>query len=188
MIMNIAVVVGHSKLKGGIRTSADGTKNGGVNEYFWCKRFSKNLTNQLRLQGNTVTRIICPERKFTKSTDERYYKLQTKKLATKKYDLIIECHLNASDNLTAHGAECLYVSEKGKKYANKIMKGLEKTFYNRGAKKRNDLYMLNATASPCVIMETFFCTNSNDYLKGKGQAKRKAIAKNVAKALGNKAV
>lgn len=57
--MNIIITVGHSKLKNGCYTSADGTKYGGCNEYIWCKRFSKQLQAALKKKGHKVKRVIC---------------------------------------------------------------------------------------------------------------------------------
>ena len=64
--MKIALTVGHSLLKNGCYTSADGTRYGGCNEYKWCKTFSKQVANALRKKGHKVDVIICPEKKFTK--------------------------------------------------------------------------------------------------------------------------
>ena len=179
--MKICITVGHSRLKNGSYTSADGTKYGGVNEYKWCKNFSKNLKNQLKKKGHAVDVVICPEKKFTTATQEKTYKLNI--VNKKNYDLIMELHLNASDNPTAYGAEVLYKSASGKKYADKVMKSLSKTFRARGSVKRNDLYMLNGTKAVCIMIETFFCTNKSDYLKAKGMIKRRKIAKDIANVL-----
>ena len=71
MNMKIAITVGHSLLKNGCYTSADGTKFGGCNEYKWCKAFSKQLSNALRKKGHTVDVIICPEKKFISNKEEK---------------------------------------------------------------------------------------------------------------------
>ncbi|GAA0240336.1 hypothetical protein [Metaclostridioides mangenotii] len=87
--MKIAITVGHSVLKSGLCTSADGV----VNEYQYCKMLSDFLVKILRSAGCTVDVIICPEKQFTKSTEERNYKLS--RINGKKYDLVIELHLNS---------------------------------------------------------------------------------------------
>lgn len=180
--LNICITVGHSQLKNGNYTCADGRSKGGVLEYVWCKNFSEDLQEALKAKGHKVTRIVCPEKEFSNKNQEMTYKLVQKGLNHKKYDLIIELHLNASDDGKAEGCECLYVSPRGKDYATKICRGLSKTFKNRGTKKRTNLYMLNGTESPCVIAECFFCSNKNDYLKGKG-VNRSKIARDVAESL-----
>ena len=71
--MKIAITVGHSLLKNGLCTSADGRKFGGCLEYNWCKNFGKNLKKALEKDGHDVDLIICPEKVFTKSTQEKSY-------------------------------------------------------------------------------------------------------------------
>ncbi|WP_315166070.1 N-acetylmuramoyl-L-alanine amidase [Metaclostridioides mangenotii] len=105
--MKIATTVGHSILKSGLCTSA----NGLVNEYQYCKMLTDFLAIILRLASCTVDIIICPEKQFTKSTEERTYKLF--RINGKRYDLVVELHLN-SYNGTAKGTEVLYCSNTGK--------------------------------------------------------------------------
>ena len=175
--MKIAITVGHSRLKNGCYTSADGTKYGGCNEYIWCKRFSKQLAKALIKKGNSVDVIICPEKEFTVSTQEKIYKLNI--VNKHNYDLVIELHLNASTP-NAEGTEVLYKSNTGKKYAKEIQKQLSTVFKDRGVKQRNNLYILNGTKAPSILIETFFCTSKSDYKKAKGLGKRKKIAKLIA--------
>lgn len=109
--MKIALTVGHSLLKNGNYTSADGTKYGGCNEYKWCKAFSKQVKTALEANGHKVTRIVCPEKKFTSSSQEKSYKLN--KINSGNYDLVIELHLNAASP-SANGTEVLYKSSTAK--------------------------------------------------------------------------
>lgn len=176
--MNIAIVVGHSMLKNGSCTSADGRKYGGCLEYSWCKAFSGNLAHALKKNGHSVTKIICPEKTFMKSIQEKTYKLNN--INGKNFDLVIELHLNASNSVLANGCEVLYKSKEGLVYAEKIQSALGDIFKSRGIKYRNDLYMLNATIYPTILLETFFCTNKNDYKKARGKINRIKIAKLIA--------
>ena len=175
--MKIALTVGHSRLKNGSYTSADGTSYGGCNEYKWCKKFSKQVAQKLRKNGFKVTRIVCPEKQFTTSTQEKTYKLN--KINNDNYDLVIELHLNAASP-DAAGTEVLYKSATGKKYAEKVQKQLSTVFEDRGTKKRTDLYILNSTEPPAILIETFFCTSKSDYKKAKGLLKRRKLAKLIA--------
>lgn len=178
--MRILLTVGHSKLKNGSITSADGTKYGGGNEYTYCKSLAKYLEKELEENGHEVDRVVCPEGKFTKSTDERTYKLAIEHAT--HYDLVMELHLNAAATNVAEGCEVLYKSARGKKYADKIQKQLSKVFKNRGTVKRDDLYMLNQTKAPAIILETFFCTNKHEW---KYAVEHKAkIAKLIANGVG----
>lgn len=179
--MKIALTVGHSLLKNGCYTSADGRQYGGCNEYKWCKAFSKQVKAELEKNGHTVQRIVCPEKTFVSSTQEKNYKLSI--INSGKFDLVIELHLNAASP-NAYGTEVLYKSEKGKKYATKVQKQLATVFHDRGMKKRDDLYILNGTNPTAILIETFFCTSKSDFAKAKGLANRKKIAKLVAKGIG----
>jgi N-acetylmuramoyl-L-alanine amidase len=71
--MRIALTVGHSILKNGCITSADGTKFGGGSEYKFNKTISKYVAKELRKNGHDVDVIICPEKLFTASTQEKGY-------------------------------------------------------------------------------------------------------------------
>lgn len=159
--MKIAITVGHSRLKNGCYTSADGTKFGGGNEYKFNKTFSSYLAKVLRKNGHTVDVIICPEKKFTKSVQEKSYKLNI--VNKNNYDLVIELHLNASSNTAAEGCEVLYISEKGKMYAKEVQKKLATVFKDRGIKRRDNLYMLAQTKPVCIMLETYFCTNKKEW-------------------------
>lgn len=178
--MKIALTVGHSLLKNGYYTSADGKKNGGCNEYVWCKAFSKQLTKKLQANGHSVTRIICPEKKFTSYKQEKDYKLNL--INKGNYDLVIELHLNGASP-SAEGTTVLYKSNTGKKYADHVQKQLTTIFKDRGVTRRTDLYILNGTKPPAILLETFFCTNASDYKKAKGHINRNKIAKLVAKGI-----
>ena len=162
--MKIAITVGHSILKSGVCTSA----NGVVNEYQYCKGLAPVLSDILIKEGHTVNVIICPEKQFTSKSQEQPYKLS--RINGKCYDLVIELHLNSSDNKNAKGVETIYHqnSSKGKAYAERIEKkivGLGIT--SRGAKKQTEFvqksfYILSGTDCPAVIIESFFCTNKTE--------------------------
>lgn len=175
--MKIALTVGHSLLKNGNYTSADGRKYGGCLEYRWCKAFSGQLKTALEKKGHRVTKIICPEKKFTYSSQERPYKLDL--INNAPFDLVIELHLNAFDS-TANGTEVLYRSAAGKRFAASVEKQLSKVFKSRGVKQTGNLYILNATTPPAILIETFFCTSKADYKKAKGLVNRAKLARLVA--------
>lgn len=180
--MKIALTVGHSLLKNGCYTSADGKQYGGCNEYKWCKAFSKQVKKQLEDKGYIVDRIVCPEKKFTSSTQEKAYKLN--KINNGNYGLVIELHLNAASP-NAEGTEVLYKSNTGKKYASSVQRQLSTIFKNRKIKQRDDLYILNGTNPPAILIETFFCTSKSDYRKARGLINRTKLAKLVANGIKN---
>lgn len=160
MAKRIAISVGHSILKNGNCTSAGGC----VNEYQYNKKLAPLLKKYLELAGWTADVIRCPEKKFASKSEEKGYKIP--KINDGNYDLAVELHLNASDG-KGYGAEVYYTSSTGKKYAVAVQKNLATLFRDRGAKKDNDLYFLNSTKPPAILVESFFCDNTGDYKKGK---------------------
>jgi hypothetical protein len=78
-------------------------------------------------------------------------------------DLDVSFHLNCY-NHSAHGTEVLYVSQAGKEIAKPVCDAicLAGNFTNRGAKERTDLYFLNNTNKPAILLETFFCDHTGD--------------------------
>lgn len=158
--MKIILTVGHSILKTGNCTSADGRPYGGVLEYAYNKNIVNRVADYLRNVGHKVDVLVCPELQFSRSTDEKSYKLQ--RVNSSGYDLVAELHLNASALHNARGCEVLYKTEKGKKIAQQIQARLATVFRNRGIQKRDNLYMLNSTKPPAVMLETFFCDSSVD--------------------------
>lgn len=158
--MKIILTVGHSILKNGNCTSADGRPFGGVLEYAYNKNIVNRVAEYLRGVGHTVDVLICPELQFSRSTDEKAYKLQ--RVNNGGYDLVCELHLNASALHNSRGCEVLYKSENGKKIAQQVQNRLATIFRNRGIQKRDNLYMLNSTKPTAIMLETFFCDSSAD--------------------------
>ena len=179
--LKICVTVGHSILKSGACTSADGRPYGGVLEYKYCKDFARlYLVPQLRKAGHTVDLIICPEKKFETKYEERGYKIP--KINKGNYDLVMELHLNAATP-SVTGTEVYYYSQKGKEYAEAIFKKLGKVYKSRAAKKNKKLYILHSTKPVAILLELFFCTNKQDYLKGHGKTNATKLAKLITQAI-----
>ena len=154
------MTVGHSILKNGNCTSADGRPYGGVLEYAYNKNIVNRAAEYLRSVGHRVEVLICPELKFGRSTEEKAYKLQ--RVNSGGYDLVCELHLNASALHNARGCSVLYKSEKGRRIAQQIQNRLAAVFKDKGIQKRDDLYMLNGTKPTAILLETFFCDSSAD--------------------------
>jgi len=76
-------------------------------------------------------------------------------------DYDVSVHFNAYDG-SAHGCECLYVTQES--LAGRIASAMSSAgnFTNRGAKYRSDLYVLNNTDMPAVLVETCFCDHTGD--------------------------
>lgn len=176
--MRIFLSVGHSVLKSGATTSASGE----VNEYYYNKALAPYVKQELEALGHTVDVVVCPERQFTSWTQERSYKLNIEH--SKKYDLVCELHLNASDG-KGHGMECEYYpnDSKGRAIAARLCDEYRKLgFTDRGAKERGDLYIINSTRATAVLIESFFCDNKADYALAK-KLGYEQIAKAVAAGL-----
>lgn len=159
--MKIILTVGHSILKSGACTSADGRPFGGILEYSYNKNIVNRVADYLREAGHTVDVLICPELEFSRSTDEKTYKLS--RVNNGGYDLAVELHLNASKLHNARGCEVLYLSDSEKRVAERIQARLATVFSNRnGVQKKNNLYMLTKTKPDTVMLETFFCDSVAD--------------------------
>lgn len=167
--MKICITVGHSILKSGACTSADGV----VNEYQYNKSLAPVLADTFRKEGHKVDVIICPEKQFKTKAEEKIYKIP--RVNSGGYDLLIELHLNSS-GVGAFGTEVFYYSEKGKEYAQRVVDKLSKPFIrkkgdkevgNRGVKLDKSLYILNSSKPTAILIESFFCDNKEDYEKAK---------------------
>lgn len=158
--MKIILTVGHSILKNGNCTSADGRPYGGILEYSYNKAIVERTAAYLRSAGHTVDVLVCPELQFGKSTEEKSYKIS--RVNNGGYDMVTELHLNASKFHDKRGCEVLYVSSAGKEIASRIQQQLTTVFKDRGIRCRNNLYMLTQTKPISVMIESFFCDNPAD--------------------------
>lgn len=178
--MKICITVGHSILKSGACTSADGV----VNEYQYNKSLAPVLADMFRKEGHKVDVIICPEKQFKTKNEEKSYKIP--RVNGGGYDLLIELHLNASDG-QGKGSEVLYYSNKGLEYATRICKKLGTVFKNRGAKLDKSLYILNSSKPTAILIESFFCDNKEDYEKAE-KLGYEGLAKLIVEGVLNKSI
>ena len=185
--MKICITVGHSILKSGACTSA----NGVVNEYQYNKSLAPVLADTFRKEGHKADVIICPEKQFKTKSEEKSYKIP--KVNSGGYDLLIELHLNSS-GVGAFGTEVFYYSEEGKEYAQRVVDKLSKPFIrkkgdkevgNRGVKLDKSLYILNSSKPTAILIESFFCDNKEDYEKAK-KLGHEGIAKLIVEGVLNK--
>ena len=144
--MKICIVAGHTmKGKG---TGAVGF----INESNENRVVSKLVVEKLKNAGHEVDYYEVNE-----STN--YLSLQANFANKKKYDLVVQVHFNAGGGT---GTETLYKSTTGKKYAEQVTKSLGKLYKQRGAKLRNDLYWLNKTNAPAILIEVCFVDSKVD--------------------------
>lgn len=92
--------------------------------------------------------------------------------------LDISIHLNAGGGT---GVEVLYTSSKGKPYAEKVSKAIANSLglKNRGAKERDNLYVLNHTTAPAILVECCFVDSKTDKSKWNVDKCAKAIVEAV---------
>ena len=76
-------------------------------------------------------------------------------------DLDVSVHFNAYDG-SAHGCEVLYVTQDD--LSAEVSDAISEAggFTDRGPKYRSDLYFLNNTEEPAILIETCFCDNTSD--------------------------
>lgn len=78
-------------------------------------------------------------------------------------DIFVSLHCNAF-NTQARGTETLYKSFNGQRLANDIQSQIIRSIdtVDRGAKKRDDLWVLNGTDATAVLVEMAFIDNDDD--------------------------
>lgn len=150
--MKIAIDFGHG-------TGEDRGAEGYKNEEITVREFGALIIEELKKLGNTVYNVT-PTQKGLSLIQSLAYRVNMANYY--KADLFISLHLNAF-NGEANGCEVEYISDAGKAYADRICDEISKLGYkNRGAKYRNDLYVLKYTSMPAIIIESFFCDNKYD--------------------------
>ncbi|MBP3970000.1 N-acetylmuramoyl-L-alanine amidase [Bacillus sp. WL1] len=145
---------------GGHNAIVQGANWGNRKEHIMDRQVKDAVTAKLRALGHTVY----------DDTDE-VGKTQAQNLNnivancnSHDVDLVISYHLNAYDG-KANGVEVLYFDQKD--LAAKVSAQLAKDigWSNRGAKKRTDLYVLNETKAPAILIELGFIDNEADMAK-----------------------
>lgn len=178
----LALTVGHSLLKKGSYTSADGRGYGGVLEYDYNKELAPLIKRWMEKANWECDVIICPEKQFSSSKEESSYKLPIVNNASAGYDLVCELHLNASKLHNASGEEVLYISQAGKNYAESVSASLSKMInkHGSGIVHRDNLYMLTKTKPVAIMIESFFCDNDSDCAQMRDKNK---VAKLIAEGI-----
>ena len=99
-------------------------------------------------------------------------------------DYFISVHLN-SNGSTAVGIETLYTSQSGHELADVIQDCLIEATgdVNRGVKERDDLYVLNGTDAPAVLLELGFISHPETEDKLRTQEYKQLLADTVVFAI-----
>lgn len=162
------------KMKIGVNIGHYGTigAEGILSEIKCCTDINGYLVPYLKAAGHEV--IECND-----ATYPDY--VSATKLANKyNLDLVISLHCNSATSGKANGTEVLYYTgnEKTKKVAATLSEAISNAIgtQNRGAKARGDLYILNCTKAPAVLIECFFVSNRDDCSKYNPKKIASAIA------------
>lgn len=168
-------------IRGGHNAGAPGAK-AILDEVAEDRKYYKSVKNYLEAAGHTVI-DVTPERTSTSAEDLNY---GVSKANAEKVDLFLSCHINAGGG---KGCEVIYVSSKGKEYADKVVNAIASLgFTNRGAKlDSRGLYELKRTNMPAIIIEPFFLDTQSD-VDLYNKVGFDELGRVVAEAVGGKAI
>ena len=177
MKLKILICAGHT-----LRGKGTGAV-GYINEGNENRILAKKVVEWLKV-ANTMSGIEVEVDYYEINESDTYLQKQVAVANKKDYDIVVQIHFNAYKTVaTAMGTEILYDkgSVKGKAYAERVNDKLNDIFKNRGVKERNDLYWLNNTKAPAILIETCFVDSKADtdiYNKDKDKV-AKAIAEGI---------
>lgn len=144
--MKICIVAGHTLQGKG--TGATGF----INESNENRVVAKKVVEYINKAGHQAT--------YGEINKSDNYLAEQVAIANKgNYDLVVQIHFNAGGGT---GTETLYSTNRGKPYAEKVTNQLAKLYKQRGAKQRTDLYWLNKTTAPAILVETCFVDSKVD--------------------------
>lgn len=177
--MKFSISAGHSKNP----NTTDYGAVGYVHESPVAREITTEVVKYLRDRNHTV--YNCTDASTTGTVTNHLAEICARHNKN-KCDLAVSIHLNSSAKTkNPLGCEVYYCSggsAKKSKAAKAICSNLEKVgFKNRGAKISNNLYVLNHTNDPCILVEAFFCSSKADvdlYEKNKKKV-AEAIAKGI---------
>ena len=169
--MKICISSGHGKHIRGASGSPVPPQLDEVNE---ARRVTETVAAELRQRGATV---LTFHDDVSDDQSENLHRITDWHNSHVPHDLDISVHFNAFDH-SAHGTEVLYVTQE--KLAARVSEAIADAgdFTNRGAKYRSDLYVLNNTKEPAILLEVCFCDNTSD--SNKYNAKYGAICEAIA--------
>lgn len=102
---------------------------------------------------------------------------------TRKCDIAISIHLNASTDSDANGVECYiypFAKKETKSLAEHILRNLTWFgYHNRGIKTSDSLYVIKHTTCPTILLEVGFVTNKSDVNRFNAENIAELIAKAI---------
>lgn len=149
--MNIVISSGHGKY---VRGAA-----GYLDEVDEARKVVETIANNLHTAGVGVKTFhdnTSHSQNENLNTIVNYHNSQ-------KRDLDVSVHFNAYNTTSKPmGTEVLYVSQSSLASKTSAAIASAGAFINRGAKKRTDLFFLNSTHEPAILIETCFVDSSVD--------------------------
>ena len=155
--MKILVMAGHSA-SGNLGCGAEGY----INESNENRKVAPKVVEYLKKLGIEATYIH-----LDKSKSSKYLKEQVD-LANSKgnFDCVVQIHFNAgSEDKTKEttGSETLYITEKGKAFAQRVDDKLSILFKDkRNIRQDNKLFWLRHTKSVAILIEVCFIDDKDD--------------------------
>lgn len=159
-----------------------GATNGSIKESVLALSITKKLKEQLKILNHTVYE--------TRTSEQQTISLPNRvKLANNigELDLFLSIHINSASNTSAQGVEVLhYEGTKGSQMAQKICNEICNLTgqKNRGAKVRNDLYVLKQTKSQALLVECGFISSPDECQKLCNEKFQDKLVQGILKGLG----
>ncbi|MGN4719647.1 N-acetylmuramoyl-L-alanine amidase [Bacillus cereus group sp. MYBK226-2] len=152
--------MGRYSLHGGHNNIVQGANCGNRKEHVMDRQVKDAVAAKLRALGHTV----YDDTDETGKTQAQNLNNIVRNCNSHDVDLVISFHLNAY-NGSANGVEVCYYDQQS--LAAKVSAQLAKDigWSNRGAKQRADLYVLNSTKAPAILIELGFIDNDSDMAK-----------------------
>ena len=153
--MKIAISSGHARYVRG----AVGPQGWGLDEVDQARKVVPKVAEFLRATGNTVATFNDD----TSTTQQQNLNTIVNWHNKQDRELDISIHFNAYvPTELGRGCETLYVSQQA--LATKVTNAICSVsgLINRGAKKRSDLYFLNGTERPAILLEICFVDAAAD--------------------------
>lgn len=170
----VAIDIGHAR--------GTGSSGNGLQEHEVCTRIAAELLHELGAAG-----IIADVVDFPGLSNGADLVKTAEAINSGGFDMSVSLHCDAASNSSAKGAHVIYTSAKGKTIAEQIAKHICPLMPGRANKtvKRGNLYILNNTRCPAVLVECGFVTNREDadMLKNGTGAIARAISEGVRDAL-----
>jgi N-acetylmuramoyl-L-alanine amidase len=149
--MKVIVSAGHGKK---IRGAA-GPEPWGLDEVDEARRVMYRTADYFKAAGVDVTTYADDVSTSQSENLERICDFHNSKVR----DLDVSIHFNAYEVTTSKkmGTECLYISQEDLAADVASSIAAATNLPNRGAKYRSDLYFLNNTSAPAILVEIVFC-------------------------------